>query len=115
MIRYVLLFLLLPVNVYAACQTANVYTDIDCYQSKYKKDKALLNAAYNRLYENFDDTGKQKLEASQKAWLLYRAAQCDGLMSYIGSQAMGAGSGLINISCLSELTEARLTELKALE
>lgn len=115
MTKYLLPLLFFPFSVFAACQTANVYTDIECYQAKYKKDKATLNAVYDRLNASFDEAGKQQLERSQKAWLSYRTAQCDGLMSYIGSQAMGAGSGLINISCLSEMTADRIKELKNLE
>lgn len=59
-----------------------------------------------------DKEGKQLLETSQKAWLAYRDAQCNGIEGYLGSQAQGAGAALILKSCLSEKLSKRITELK---
>lgn len=100
---------------YADCKTGNVYSDIDCYEKQLKNDKASMNRIYNKLASNIDTEGKAALEGSQKAWLDYRTKQCSGLMGYYGSQAMGAGSHLIILSCEAEKTKERLNELKSLD
>ncbi|TCM68443.1 uncharacterized protein YecT (DUF1311 family) [Acinetobacter calcoaceticus] len=98
--------------VYAQCQTSNVYTDIECYEKQLKIDKSQLNKTYNKLYSSFDDEGKSALEASQKAWLVYRDKECNGLAAYFGSQALGAGSRLITLSCEAEKTSERVKALR---
>lgn len=100
---------------YAECKTGNVYSDIDCFEKQLKNDKASMNRIYNKLASNLDSEGKTVLEDSQKAWLDYRTKQCSGLMGYYGSQAMGAGSHLIILSCQAEKTHERLKELKDLD
>ena len=37
-------------GIYAQCQTANVYTDIECYEKQLKTDKYELNKIYNGFY-----------------------------------------------------------------
>lgn len=99
-------------SVYAQCQTGNVYTDIACYEKQLKADKSELNKTYNGLYASLDKDGMLILEESQKAWLAYREKECNGLMAYFGSQAQGAGSHLITLSCVADKTEDRVKELK---
>lgn len=109
------LSLLITSNVFAGeCGKPNVYEDIECYQAQLKKDKATLNSIYDSLNRGLDLEGKKQLELSQKAWLSYRDAQCNGLMGYYGSQSQGAGSALINLSCVSEKVGERIRELRAL-
>jgi len=100
---------------HAECKTANVYSDIECYEKQLKNDKANMNKIYNKLASNLDSEGKAMLEGSQKAWLDYRTKQCSGLMGYYGSQALGAGSRLIILSCEANKTKERLNELKSLD
>lgn len=107
-----ILGLLGSVSAYAQCQTGNVYTDIACYEKQLKVDKSELNRTYNSLYESLGDEGKLALEASQKAWLVYREKECNGLMAYWGSQSLGAGSHLITLSCVADKTAERVKELK---
>ncbi len=100
---------------FAECKTGNVYSDIDCYEKQLKNDKASMNRIYNKLASSLDNEGKALLDSSQKAWLDYRTKQCSGLMGYYGSQAMGAGSHLIILSCEADKTHERLIELKSLD
>ncbi|WP_151748698.1 lysozyme inhibitor LprI family protein [Acinetobacter lactucae] len=100
---------------HAECKTGNVYSDIECFEKQLKTDKAKMNKIYNKLASNLDSEGKASLENSQKAWLDYRTKQCSGLMGYYGSQALGAGSHLIILSCEADKTKERLNELKSLD
>lgn len=98
----------------ADCNFGNVYEDLDCYEKQLKTSKAELNRTYQKLSQQSDKATQNALEESQKAWLNYRDKQCNGLMAQIGSQAQGGGSGLIITSCLADLTQSRVTELKSL-
>lgn len=101
-------------NVLADCSKGNVYEDLACYEKQIKQDKTKMNKVYQTLNQSLDSEGQKQLELSQKAWLAYREAQCEGLMGYYGSQAQGAGAALIQSSCLSEKLSERLNELKEL-
>lgn len=110
---YILVLMLFSsVAVYAQCQTGNVYTDISCLEKQLKADKSELNKTYNSLYASLDKEGKLILEESQKAWLVYREKECNGLMAYFGSQSLGAGAHLITLDCVADKTEDRVKELK---
>lgn len=98
----------------ADCNKGNVYEDLACYEKQIKQDKVKLNKTYEALSKSLDSEGQKQLELSQKAWLAYREAQCEGLMGYYGSQAQGAGYALIQRSCISEKLSERLAELKQL-
>ncbi|MCH7330240.1 lysozyme inhibitor LprI family protein [Acinetobacter modestus] len=74
--------------------------------------KFYLTIRYLHYFKDKNDAediseGQKQLELSQKAWLAYREAQCEGLMGYgyYGSQAQGAGYALIQCSCISEKLE----------
>jgi uncharacterized protein YecT (DUF1311 family) len=101
--------------VFADCAKGNVYEDLSCYEKQIQLDKARLNKLYGALSRSIDSEGQKQLELSQKAWLIYRDAQCDGLMGYYGSQAQGAGSALIQQSCISEKLSQRIKELNDLK
>ena len=99
-------------GIYAQCQTANVYTDIECYEKQLKTDKYELNKIYNGFYASLDEEGKLVLGESQKAWLAYRDKECNGLAAYFGAESLGAGSRLITLSCVADKTAERIRELK---
>lgn len=112
----ILLACLLPASiVLAECNKGNVYEDIDCLGVQLKKDKKDLNSTYSKLYGSLDTDGQLLLESSQKAWLTYREKQCNGILSHFSSQAQGAGSHLIILSCEADKTSQRLAELKELQ
>lgn len=102
-------------TVLADCGKGNVYEDLACYDKQIKQDKVKLNKTYDALSKSLDNDGQKQLELSQKAWLSYREAQCAGLMGYYGAQAQGAGSALIQQSCLSEKISQRIKELNDLK
>ena len=107
-------FLLSSAAAFAECNTGNVYTDIQCTEKSLKADKSALNTVYTKISADLDAEGKSELDASQKAWLNYRNKQCNGLLAIYASQAQGAGSKLITLSCEAEKTHERVQELKIL-
>ncbi len=110
-----MLFSLISLNTFAQCNKSNVYESIDCYEKELKTNKTLLNQSYQKLYLSLDTEGKHALENSQKAWLNYKNTHCDEIVAYFASQAQGAGSKLITLSCNAELIQARIKALKDLQ
>ena len=100
---------------FAECKNANVYESIDCYEQQLKIDKTKLNQSYQKLYKSLNTTGQKALENSQKSWLNYKNTHCDELVAYFATQAQGAGSKLITLSCNADLTQERIKQLKGLE
>lgn len=107
-------FFLSSAAAFAQCDAGNVYDDLECTEKAFKADKSALNKVYAQLSADLDADGKAELEASQKAWLNYRNKQCNGLLAIFASQAQGAGSGLITLSCEADKTHERLLELQSL-
>ena len=107
-------FLLSSAAAFAQCDTGNVYSDIKCTEKSLNADKSALNTVYAKISADLDAEGRSELEASQKAWLNYRNKQCNGLLAVYASQAQGAGSKLITLSCEAEKTHERVQELKSL-
>ncbi|MFB2588295.1 lysozyme inhibitor LprI family protein [Acinetobacter sp. c1-l78] len=99
---------------FANCDFGNVYEDLQCYEKQFSQAKVQLNKTYQKLYQQQNTNTQQALEQSQTAWLNYRDKQCNGLMGAIGSEAQGAGSGLIVTSCLAEMTTERSKTLAEL-
>lgn len=107
-----LLGLLSSFSAYAQCQTGNVYADIACYEKKLKEDKKELNKIYNGFYASLDEEGKTTLNESQKAWIVYREKECNGLMAYFAPESQGGGPYLMTLSCTVTKTVERIKELK---
>ena len=104
---------------------------VDCanamstYEQNYCADKDLaaadkkLNDAYQKLLDGIAETGNDKpydpkswekaLRESQRAWVAFRDADCDGLapMSWGG----GTGTSAVVLGCKTAKTEARTKEL----
>ncbi|HXC54571.1 MAG TPA: lysozyme inhibitor LprI family protein [Rhizomicrobium sp.] len=60
------------------CKKPQTTYEIDvCAGRDYKKDYAALAALYGRLYAKYDAANRKALEASQRAWNTYQAAECD--------------------------------------
>ncbi len=85
-----------------------------CMEQQLKTDKTKMNKLYQQVYNQYDEKNKALLEKSQKAWLNYRNAQCDELMSSLTYGALGLASGFANLDCQMSSTEFRLKELKSL-
>ena len=76
-----------------------------------KADKK-LNAVYTKLLSTLDAGGKQKLLASEKAWLTYRDAQARFEADY-NARGGNMASVFYNTAC-TEITEERIKTLKNL-
>ena len=69
-----------------------------------------LNTTYEKVISTLDEQGKEKLRASERAWLTYRDAQA---IYEADSEARGGSMApLIRNTCSTALTEARIKELE---
>ena len=100
---------------FAECHDTNIYEGIACYEKELKLNKTKLNQSYQKLYKQMGNIEGQKLlENAQKSWLNYRNSHCNELLSHVSMYTLGAGARLINLSCHSELIEARIKQLNDL-
>ncbi|OZI63944.1 lysozyme inhibitor LprI family protein [Bordetella genomosp. 1] len=87
---------------------ANNTSVLNCSGSVNADVKAEMNTLYDKLHtrlvgESVADA--DKLEATQKAWLVYRNGQCDLATSYVGSPMYGYCPLMLNIQRVKELRE----------
>lgn len=76
----------------------------------HKKADDIMASTYKLALANQDETGKKLLLEAQRAWIKYKEAHCKSASNqYEG----GSMQPLIYYSCLTELTEERMTKLKA--
>lgn len=95
-----------------ACQTGNVYTDIDCYEKQTKQIKAQINRSHTELVKlNLYDT-HQAFEQSQKLWLQWIEKDC-AFENTTMTQSQGAGYGLAVAECKHKHYAARLKQLQS--
>lgn len=88
-----------------------------CIATDYQKADAKLNAVYKETVSSLKKEGSEtskeilsRLVKAQKAWVTFRDAECDlQATDMLG----GTGEGLVALSCLKELTEKRVEELKS--
>ena len=80
-----------------------------CENNRYKTAQRELNDAYQSLLRHLDDAQKRKLQLAQHAWLRFRDANAE----FQASLAQGGTlAPLMKIVSLTEMTEARTSELK---
>lgn len=104
-------FLCISANAMANCQTGNVYTDISCLEKQNASVKSSMAKEYKSLSNMLDANGKARLSKSQKSWTVYRDEQCK-LLDIASSMAQGAGAELAHISCIADMNQKRLTEIR---
>ena len=92
------------------CQNAKTTSEIKfCAGLAYKAADKLLNQTYQQLSATLKDPEKSALVAAEQAWIPFRDANCK---ARVASSLGGTGySGFLS-SCLTEITQARTTELK---
>ncbi|MGH8818506.1 MAG: lysozyme inhibitor LprI family protein [Achromobacter pestifer] len=81
---------------------------LDCSSSVSASVKSEINALYGKLHARLAQQSQEdadKLEQTQKAWLVYRNGQCDLATSYVGSPMFGYCPMLLNIQRADELRE----------
>lgn len=69
-----------------------------------------LNLAYEKIIATLDAEGKEKLRASERAWITYRDAQA--IYEADAEARGGSMAPLIRNQCATSLTEARIKELE---
>ncbi len=75
---------------------------LDCGYAEQARQDQRLNAIYRATMARLGPAGKQRLRASERAWIKARDAQCDPIYASGGTAAKLNGSG-----CLLELTIRR--------
>ena len=80
-----------------------------CANAEYQKADAELNRAYQAALKAEDASGKRNLVAAEAAWIRFRDAEAQ---YQAGKAAGGTLAPLIKITTLTQLTEARITQLK---
>lgn len=104
----------IPTISFAQCNQQDQMSLYKCMEQQLKTDKAKMNKLYQQVYNQYDEKNKALLEKSQKAWLNYRIAQCDELMSNLTYGALGLASSFAHLDCQINSTAFRLKELKSL-
>ena len=94
---------------FAQCEHAGTTADTtDCFDREYKKADAELNRIYKLAFTGLDEKATENLRKAQRAWMVYRDAQCDAEYAKWGG---GSGGPAAHLSCLLRLTRLRTREL----
>lgn len=80
-----------------------------CENGRYEAAQRELNSAYQSLLSHLDIGQKEKLRLAQRAWLRYRTANADFQAALFQG---GTVSPLIRVATLTQMTNARISELK---
>ena len=76
---------------------------------EFEKADAELNAVYKKTLSGLDSIGKKKLQASEKAWLVYRDAEA---AMQADEERGGSMAPMIYAEAETELTRQRIKALK---
>jgi uncharacterized protein YecT (DUF1311 family) len=98
------------------CNTASTTVELNyCTERTYQKADEKLNEAYQAVLKQIRASGgeapydakswEEALRVSQRAWIVYRDAECKGLVPMEWSG--GTGTAAAVNGCMTELTEAR--------
>lgn len=92
---------------------ANAQTQLEmnmCWGEQYKAADARLNQAYREFIAKLSTEETAQLKAAQLAWLKYRDTNCE----FVADQYKGGSMRpMIAAICLADVTNVRLSELKA--
>lgn len=80
-----------------------------CENGRYEAAQRELNSAYQNLLSHLDIGQKEKLRLAQRAWLRYRTANADFQAGLFQGATV---SPLIRVATLTQMTNARTSELK---
>ena len=122
-IRFVLVALLLPVNVYAqdigltkqfsdCMEKSNGVTSdmVHCLEAESKRQSARNNKAYKELMDQLSPQRKKQLKIAQDAWIIYRDENCDFYDDPEGGTIATLGAN----DCFMSATALRAKELEIL-
>ena len=94
---------------YAQCEHAGTTSDtFDCFDHDYKKADVELNRIYTLAFTGLDVKAAENLRKAQRAWIIYRDAQCEAEYNKWGG---GSGGPAAHLACLLHLTQLRTREL----
>jgi uncharacterized protein YecT (DUF1311 family) len=95
--------------VLAQCDQAGTTADITrCMSNEYEKADADLNRIYKLAFKGLDEKEAENLKKAQRAWIIYRNAQCDAEYAKWDG---GSGGPAAHLGCLARLTRLRTREL----
>ena len=99
-----------PASKTKDCQSAGTTSEMrECANASYEVAQRELDSAYQNLIAHLDSSQRLKLRVAQKAWLQYRDANAQFHFSLAQG---GTLAPLIRTSVLTEMTQARASELK---
>jgi uncharacterized protein YecT (DUF1311 family) len=108
-LSFVLSGTVLSATLFGQCENAGSNADItNCLGTDYQKADAELNRIYKLAFTGLDEKAEQNLRKAQRAWIIYRDAQCDAEYAKWGG---GSGGPRAHLECLSRLTQLRTREL----
>ena len=106
---FIIMFIVLSANFNLAAQTQAEMNKTA--HDDFKKADAELNKVYNQVMKILNGKEKQLLISSQKDWLKFRDSHCKfEIEQYNG----GSIQPLIYSTCLTERTNDRIDDLKAI-
>lgn len=94
----------------AQCDDAKTTLQInECFAKELKKADAELNSVYQSTMKKLEPADAVLLRKAQRAWLVYRDAQCEADRALWGQ---GTGGPAAFMSCKLELTRKRTAEIQ---
>lgn len=95
-----------------ACNNANTQLELtQCTARSYQLADNELNEAYQALISQLSQSSRDKLRAAQRAWIVFRDAECAYESSAVEG---GSAQPMVRSGCLQVLTEQRTQRLHEL-
>jgi len=96
-------------TLFAQCENAGTNADItNCIAHEYEKADAELNHVYKLAFKGLNPKEAYNLKKAQRAWVIYRDAQCNAEYAKWDG---GSGGPAAHLGCLYRLTQLRISEL----
>ena len=96
-------------TLFAQCENSGTTAaTTNCIAHEYEKADAELNRIYKLAFKGLDPKEADNLKKAQRAWVIYRDAQCDAEYAKWGG---GSGGPAAHLDCLYRLTRLRSREL----
>jgi uncharacterized protein YecT (DUF1311 family) len=82
-----------------------------CAHKSYQEADKTLNDAYRNATARVsaDAAAKKRLVTAQRAWIVFRDAECDFVASSVGE---GSAGPMVKLGCLEDLTKTRANEIQ---
>ena len=91
-IRHLIVCVVCSTSLFAQCENKGTTGDVtECYEQEFRKADAELNRVYKQVLKDLDSEDAARLHKAQRAWVLYRDAQCDAEYALWGGGTGGIG------------------------